>query len=110
MEAHRRSFEWALNAGVTIAAGNDGCTPFNPCEDLVTEVRLMVEYGMNPIAAIRTATLGSAKALGLSEETGTIQSGKLADCLILDKDADPLKDMTALGQVWMVIKQGKIIS
>jgi imidazolonepropionase-like amidohydrolase len=110
MEAHRRSFEWALAAGVTISAGNDGGTPFNPCEDLVTEIRLMVEYGMNPLAAIRAATLGSAKALGVSEETGTIEPGKLADCLVLEKDADPLRDITSLGRVWMVVKQGKIVN
>jgi imidazolonepropionase-like amidohydrolase len=109
MDAHRKSFEWAFAAGVTIAAGNDGGTPFNPSEDLVTELRLMVDYGLNPLAALTAATLGSAKALGLSEETGTIQQGKLADCLILDKGADPLQDMAALSKVWMVIKQGRIV-
>src|SRR4051812_5430348 len=50
MDAHRKSFEGALAAGVIIAAGNDGGTPFNPCEDLVTELRLMVDYGMSPLA------------------------------------------------------------
>jgi imidazolonepropionase-like amidohydrolase len=109
MDAHRKSFEWAFAAGVTIAAGNDGGTPFNPSEDLVTELRLMVDYGLNPLAALTAATLGSAKALGLSEETGTIQQGKWADCLILDKDADPLQDMAALSKVWMVIKQGQVV-
>ncbi|HKP52719.1 MAG TPA: amidohydrolase family protein [Chloroflexia bacterium] len=110
MAAHRKSFEWALSAGVTIAAGNDGGTPFNPSHDLVTELRLMVEYGMNPISAIRAATHGSARALGLSEETGTIQPGKWADCLVLQEGADPLQDITALSQVWMVIKQGEVVS
>jgi imidazolonepropionase-like amidohydrolase len=109
MDAHRKSFQWALNSGVTIAAGNDGGTPFNPSDDLVTEVRLMVEYGMDPLAAIGTATLGSAKALGLSEETGTVQQGKSADLIILKKNADPLRDITALSQIWIVIKQGKIL-
>ena len=108
IDAHRRSFEWALRSGVTISAGNDGGTPFNPVHDLVTELRLMVESGLDPLGAIRAATYGSASALGLSEETGTIQQGKLADCLILEQGADPLGDITSLGQVWMVIKQGKI--
>ena len=109
MDAHRRSFEWALASGVTIAAGNDGGTPFNPSEDLVTELRLMVDYGMNPLAAIRAATLNSAKALGLSEETGTLQQGKWADCLVLEEGADPVSEVTALSRVWMVIKQGKVV-
>ena len=73
MDAHRQSFEWAAQAGVTIAAGNDGGTPFNPSEDLVTEVRLMIEYGLSSLGALRAATHGSARALGLSEEVGTIQ-------------------------------------
>lgn len=109
INVHRRSFEWAVRSGVTIAAGNDGGTPFNPVHDLVTELRLMVEAGLDPLGAIRAATYGSARALGLSEETGAIQQGKWADCLILEKGANPLDDITSLGQVWMVIKQGKIV-
>ena len=109
MDAHRKSFELALASGVTIAAGNDGGTPFNPSEDLVTELRLMVDYGMSPLAAISAATLGSAQALDLSEETGTIQPGKRADCLVLDKGANPLEDITSLSRMWMVIKQGNIV-
>ncbi len=108
MEAHAKSFAWALSAGVTIAAGNDGGTPFNPSEDLVTELRLMIENGMNALGAIRAATLGSAKALGLSEETGTLQPGKWADCLVLESGADPLSNIAALSKVWLVIKQGKV--
>jgi imidazolonepropionase-like amidohydrolase len=109
IDAHRKSFEWAVSAGVTIAAGNDGGTPFNPVHDLVTEIRLMAEGGLKPLGAIRAATHGSARALGLSEQTGTIQQGKWADCLILEKGADPLEDISALSQVSMVIKRGKII-
>lgn len=109
MSAHRQSFEWATSAGVTIAAGNDGGTPFNPSDDLVTELRLMVEYGMSPLAALRTAAYGSARALGISEETGTLQVGKAADCLVLQKGADPLLDISSLGRVGMVIQGGKVM-
>ncbi|MFL5734586.1 MAG: amidohydrolase family protein [Chloroflexia bacterium] len=109
IDAHRRSFEQALAAGVIIAAGNDGGTPFNPSEDLVTELSLMIEYGMSPLVALKAATFNSAKALGLSGETGTLQQGKWADCLVLDKGADPLRDIGDLSKVWMVIKQGKLV-
>lgn len=108
-DSHRQSFEWALAAGVTIAAGNDGGTPFNPSEDLVTEIRLMVEYGMNPLAAIRAATLGSARAVGLVEELGTVQKGKWADLLVLGPGADPLDDISALADVEHVIKRGQVV-
>ncbi len=108
-EAHFRSFEWAVSAGVTIAAGNDGGTPFNPSHDLVTELRLMTEHGLSNMGAIRAATLGSARALGLSEEIGTVQAGKWADLLVLEEGADPLADITVLSRVWMVVKQGKVV-
>ncbi len=109
LEAHSRSFEWAVSAGVTVAAGNDGGTPFNPSHDLVTELRLMTEHGLDTLGAIRAATLGSAKALGLSEETGTVQAGKWADLLVLEEGADPLADITALSRAWMVVKRGKVV-
>jgi imidazolonepropionase-like amidohydrolase len=105
--AHRRSFDMALEAGVPIAAGNDGGTPFNPADDLVTEVRLMVEYGMSALDAIKAATYGSALALGLADEVGTIEPGKWADMIVLQPGADPLSDMSALGRIEMVIQRGE---
>lgn len=109
MGAHRRSFEMAVQAGVIIAAGNDGGTPFNPSDDLVMEVQLMVEYGMTPLAAISAATLGSARALGLADEVGSVQKGKWADLLVLANNADPLTDIGALGKVATVMQQGAIV-
>ncbi len=109
MEAHRRSFEWAVQAGVTLAAGNDGGTPFNPSDDLLTEIRLLAEWGLGNMGALCAATYGSARALGLSEETGTVQKGKWGDLLVLETGADPLRDITDLSKLWLVVKQGKIV-
>ncbi len=106
-EAHFDSFARAHAAGVTIAAGNDGGTPFNPAADLVTELRLMVEHGMTPLEALRTAAQGSAVALGLEDTIGTVAVGKQADLLVLD--GDPLADITALGRPWLVLKAGKVV-
>jgi imidazolonepropionase-like amidohydrolase len=106
-EAHFRSFRLAHDAGVIIAAGNDGGTPFNPCDDLITELRLMIEAGMPALAALRTAGWGSARALGLENEVGTLAPGQWADLVVLD--GDPLADITALGRVWRVIQRGKIV-
>ena len=106
-EAHFRSFRLAHDAGVIIAAGNDGGTPFNPCDDLITELRLMIEAGMPALAALRTAGWGSARALGLENEVGTLAPGQWADLVVLD--GDPLADITALGRVWRVIQRGKVV-
>ncbi len=106
-EAHFRSFRMAVDAGVIIAAGNDGGTPFNPCDDLITELRLMIEAGMPALLALRTAGWGSARALGLESELGTLEPGKWADLVILD--GDPLADITALSRVWRVVQRGKVV-
>lgn len=105
--ANTRSFQLAWRAGVIIAAGNDGGTPFNPHEDMMTELRLMVEAGVPPVDAIRAGTWGSARAMGLEGETGTIECGKWADLVVLD--GDPLIDITALGRVSCVLQRGKVV-
>jgi imidazolonepropionase-like amidohydrolase len=105
--ANIQSFQLAWRAGVIIAAGNDGGTPFNPHEDMVTELRLLVEAGVPPLEAIRAATWGSARALGLEGEIGTIECGKWADLVVLD--GDPLGDIAALSRVAWVIQHGKVV-
>ena len=67
----------------------------------------MVELGVPPLDAIRAGTWGSACALGLDEEIGTVERGKWADLVVLD--GDPLDDISALGQVWRVLQRGKVI-
>lgn len=105
--ANTRSFQLAWGAGVIIAAGSDGGTPFNPHADMMTELRLMVEAGVPPMDAIRAGTWGSARALGLECEIGTIECGKWADMVVLD--GDPLTDITAVGRVWRVLQRGKVV-
>ncbi len=105
--ANTRSFQLAWQTGVIIAAGNDGGTPFNPHEDMLTELRLMIEAGVPPLDAIRAGTWGSARALGLEGEIGTIECGKWADLVVLD--GDPLSDITALSRVAYVLQRGKVV-
>lgn len=105
--AQGRAFRLAHEAGVCIGAGNDGGTPFNPHEDLATEIRLMVEAGVTPLDAIRAATWGSARALGMEGEIGTIEPGKLSDLVVLD--GDPVTDISAVARVRYVIQRGKVV-
>ncbi|MBI2528081.1 MAG: amidohydrolase family protein [Candidatus Rokubacteria bacterium] len=105
--ANTHTFQLAWRAGVIIAAGNDGGTPFNPHEDLMTELRLMAEAGVPPLDAIRAGTWGSARALGLEDELGTIECGKWADLVVLD--GDPLVDLTAVSRVWCVLQHGTVV-
>ncbi len=106
-QAHFDSFARAVAAGVPIAAGNDGGTPFNPAADLVTELQLMAVHGLTPLAALQTAGPGSARALGLEHRLGRIAPDYTADLLVLD--GDPLADLAALGRPWLVVKAGNLV-
>jgi len=66
----------------------------------------MVEFGMKPIDAIRTATVDAAELLGLQNRVGVVAPKAFAD--IIAVDGDPLTDITKLGSVRFVMKGGKV--
>ena len=92
-----RVLETARNLGVKVLAGTDsGNSPVMPYGKLhANEAEVMVKYGgYTPMEAIVAYTRENAYAMGLEGELGTIETGKLADLLILD--ADPLADIRVL--------------
>jgi len=95
LNVHRESFRRAVRAGLRIAMGTDGGTPFNRHGANAQELALMVECGMSPADTIVAATRSAADLLDLLEVTGTIEPGKAADLLIVD--GDPLADIRILG-------------
>ena len=58
------------------------------------ELELMREAGFHPLEVIKAATLNGAEALGLDDEIGTVQAGKLADFVIVEEN--PLENLKAL--------------
>jgi len=95
-----------IRAGARFSLGTD--TPsflnFQQEDPNATEYRHMVEGGMTPMEAIIAATRNGAEALGLQDELGTIEEGKLADVIVVA--GNPLADLDALKRVYAVIKGG----
>jgi imidazolonepropionase-like amidohydrolase len=66
----------------------------------------MVEAGMPVLEAIQSATITSAKLLGIEDKLGSIKRGKLAD--IIAVKGDPREDVNLMTQVDFVMKEGKL--
>ena len=100
----KETFSKANAAGVKIAFGTD--SGVSPHGENAREFGLMVGAGMEPMQAIRSATVTSARLLGIEDEVGTVTPGKLAD--IIAVAGDPLTDITELERVTFVMKDGVI--
>ncbi len=100
----RKNFQKAWEGGVRMAFGTDGGV--YPHGDNWQQFPLMVEFGMKPLDAIRTATTEAAELLGFKGKMGRVASDYLADLIALD--GDPLKDTNALGRVRFVMKDGQV--
>ena len=92
-------------AGVPILAGTDEGNPFCYAGfSLHDELGLLVSAGLSPLEALRAATSGPAKLLGLESSMGSIAGGKVADLVVLD--ADPLVDIANTKKIRAVVSRG----
>ena len=108
MADHVKSFRLALERGVAIAAGSDAGTPFNRHGSLVPELSLMVEQGMTPLQAIRSATSVAADLLGLGDRIGRIAPGYAADLIAVR--GEPASRIEALAHPATVWVSGRALS
>jgi imidazolonepropionase-like amidohydrolase len=107
---HEISFKKALAAGIKIAFGTDAGGGFAHGTQ-AKEFEYMVKYGMTPLAAIQSATLGAAELMDYSQErwgseVGAIDPDRYAD--IIAVEGSPLEDITQLEHVKFVMKGGVV--
>jgi imidazolonepropionase-like amidohydrolase len=94
-----------IDANAYMGVGTDAASPMNfHFEAMWHELRALVEVGMTPRQALSAATKTGAQILGLSDQIGTIETGKRADMILVD--GNPLLDIDATRQVVVTIKDG----
>jgi imidazolonepropionase-like amidohydrolase len=107
VEQADRTLRAARAAGVRIAAGHD----WWPLSGLASEILRMVHHGLTVEEGLIAATRTAAQALGLGDHVGTIQTGKLADLLVVD--GDPLREPAQLrdpARIWLVLQLGQPVA
>jgi imidazolonepropionase-like amidohydrolase len=111
-ELSKASFQRALRAGVKIAfsvnaTGAHGKQPGPYHGEEAVEFANMVEYGMTPLEAIRSATSVAAENIGWKDRVGSIEKGKFAD--FVGVSGNPANDVTELERVKFVMKGGQVV-
>jgi len=87
LEAGAESARMILAAGGTLGMGGDYGFAWNPHGDYAKELSFFVDYvGFSPMDTLVCGTRNGAKIMGIDDETGTLESGKLADLLIVEGD------------------------
>ncbi len=92
-----------VEAGGIVASGSD--LSLGP--DLLHELELLQDAGIDPWDVLASATTSAARYLGVEEHLGTVEAGKLADLVLVDRD--PTTDVSRLTEISMVVKGGQIV-
>lgn len=100
----RENFRRALLGGARMAFGTDAGV--YPHGDNARQFAIMVEYGMKPLDAIRSATISAAELLGRDKELGVIAKDAFADVVAVA--GDPRSDVKLLENVRFVMKSGRV--
>ena len=98
------SFRMALSAGAPIAFGTDA--GWRPHGRNAEQLVIMQDLGMSPTAALETATVNAAKAIGWEDRIGSIEAGKFADLVAVGES--PLDRLEAIMEPVFVMKGGQV--
>ena len=104
LAARSQMFQHALAKGVKIGFGTDAAVYQHGRN--AEEFHLMVDLGMKPMDALRSAAIADAELLGLQDKIGSLDSGKLAD--IVAVPGNPAENIRQTEKVFFVMKEGVI--
>lgn len=98
----------AIANDIPVVLGNDVGCPWITQYDFWRELYYFHKYvGVTNTFALYTATCRGAEMAGIGDITGTLEPGKCADMIVVEKN--PLEDIRALRNVDMVVSQGKVL-
>jgi imidazolonepropionase-like amidohydrolase len=101
----KANIKHAMESGVKIAMGTDAAVYPHGLNAHELDVYVN-QLGMTPLAALRTATINAADLMGWTAKTGTLEAGKWADIIAVEKN--PLDDVRTLQNVKFVMKAGMV--
>jgi imidazolonepropionase-like amidohydrolase len=101
----KSNIKHAVQAGVKIALGTDAAVYPHGLNAHELDVYVN-QIGMTPLAALQTATVNAAELMGWSAKTGTLEPGKWADLIAVDRS--PIEDVRVLQDVKFVMKAGVV--
>jgi imidazolonepropionase-like amidohydrolase len=104
LAARSQMFQHAFAKGVKIGFGTDAAV--YPHGHNAEEFHYMVDLGMKPVDALRSAALPDAELLGLADKIGSLEAGKLADVIAVP--GDPIENIRQTEKVLFVMKEGVI--
>lgn len=109
-ERAKASFDLSLRvtkalheAGIPLIVGTDLTVPGHSEH---RELELFVKAGISPLDAIKAATIVSARAFNLEKDLGSIETGKIADLILID--GNPLENISYIRKVKFVVKDGRM--
>ena len=112
-EAHYRSLEMARKAHITVGVGCDflGDAAFGcPYSEATLELERLCVAGYTPMEVITMATKVNARLLQMEDQLGTLETGKLADVLLVDgKPDEDIRGLRRSDHVKLVIQDGRIV-
>lgn len=95
------------DAGIPVTVGTDAGNPLTlHGPSIHLEMEAMQDAGLSPMEVLVAATRNGARAMGRGREVGTVEEGKVADLLVLDRN--PLEDVRHFRSASLVIRRGEV--